>query len=42
MFWVAQSKESHRLLGIFQNDEKAFDMYGDNPNVDIYWIESDF
>ena len=41
MLWVAQSKTTGHILGIFRKEDNAFATYGDNDNVNIYWVESD-
>lgn len=41
MLWIAQSKEYGHILGIFRSEDKAHEFYGDNENVNIYWVESD-
>ena len=41
MLWIVQSKESKLIHGIFRDESTAFELYGYNNNLNIYWIESD-
>ena len=41
MLWIAQSKEYGHILGIFRSEDQINAIYGDNENVNIYWVESD-
>ena len=41
MLWIAQSKEYGHILGIFRSEDQINAIYGDNDNVNIYWVESD-
>lgn len=41
MLWIVQSKESKLIHGIFRDESTAFDLYGYNDNLNIYWVESD-
>lgn len=41
MLWIAQSKEYGHILGIFRSEDQIHELYIDNENVNIYWVESD-